>query len=75
MDPDSRPTKNSSVCEADIGYPDGFVFVAGMLNGAFAMGTPDATVHLAEEIPFPGRMSPKPFLLNTYLAFSWLSHT
>jgi choline transport protein len=27
---------------ADIGYPDGFVFVAGMLNGAYAVGTPDA---------------------------------
>jgi choline transport protein len=26
---------------ADIGYPNGFVFVAGMLNGAYAVGTPD----------------------------------
>lgn len=25
---------------ADIGYPSGFVFVAGMLNGAFGNGTP-----------------------------------
>lgn len=30
---------------------NGFVFVAGMLNGAFAVGTPDITSHLAEEIP------------------------
>lgn len=30
---------------------DGFVFLAGMLNGAFAVGTPDITSHLAEEIP------------------------
>lgn len=30
---------------------DGFVFVAGMLNGAFAVGTPDCVSHLAEEIP------------------------
>ncbi len=33
------------------GYSDGFVFVAGMLNGAFAVGTPDCVSHLAEEIP------------------------
>ena len=30
---------------------DGFVFLLGMLNGAFAVGTPDITTHLAEEIP------------------------
>lgn len=33
------------------GYSDGFVFVSGMLNGAFAVGTPDIVTHLAEEIP------------------------
>lgn len=30
---------------------DGFVFLAGMLNGAYAVGCPDCTSHLAEEIP------------------------
>lgn len=30
---------------------DGFAFLLGMLNGAFAVGTPDVTSHLAEEIP------------------------
>jgi len=30
---------------------NGFVFVLGMLNGAFAVGTPDLVSHLAEEIP------------------------
>jgi len=30
---------------------NGFVFMAGMLNGAFAVSTPDITSHLAEEIP------------------------
>lgn len=30
---------------------DGFVFLAGMLNGAFAVSTPDITSHMAEEIP------------------------
>lgn len=29
---------------------DGFVFVAGMLNGAFSVGTPDLVSHMAEEI-------------------------
>lgn len=28
-----------------------FVFLAGMLNGAFAVGTPDCVTHIAEEIP------------------------
>ena len=41
-----------------LGYPDGFVFVAGMLNGAYSVGTPDATTHLAEEIPYPQRNVP-----------------
>ena len=30
---------------------DGLVFLLGMLNGAFAVGTPDIVSHLAEEIP------------------------
>jgi len=30
---------------------NGFVFVAGMLNGAYSVGTPDLSSHLAEEIP------------------------
>lgn len=30
---------------------NGFAFLLGMLNGAFAVGTPDITTHLAEEIP------------------------
>ena len=30
---------------------NGFVFLLGMLNGAFAVGTPDVVSHLAEEIP------------------------
>lgn len=43
---------------ADIGYPDGFVFVAGMLNGAYSVGAVDAVTHLAEEIPNPSRNVP-----------------
>lgn len=30
---------------------NGFVFLLGMLNGAFAVGCPDVVTHLAEEIP------------------------
>lgn len=30
---------------------NGFAFCLGMLNGAFAVGTPDVITHLAEEIP------------------------
>ena len=29
----------------------GFVFLLGMLNGAFSVGTPDLVTHLAEEVP------------------------
>lgn len=43
---------------ADIGYPSGFVFVTGMLNGAFSVGVPDVVSHLAEEIPNPSRNVP-----------------
>lgn len=32
---------------------DGFVFLAGMLNGAYAVGTLDCVSHLAEEISRP----------------------
>jgi amino acid transporter len=37
---------------------NGFVFMAGMLNGAYAVGTPDCVSHLAEEIPNPKRNVP-----------------
>lgn len=29
----------------------GFAFLLGMLNGAYAVGTPDLVTHLAEEVP------------------------
>ena len=40
-----REWQNSTGYESD-----GFVFLLGMLNGAFAVGTPDAVTHLAEEV-------------------------
>jgi choline transport protein len=60
---DGRPPHATSsfvwaVWTADLGYPDGFVFVAGMLNGAYSVGAVDATTHLAEEIPYPSRNVP-----------------
>ncbi|KAF7869911.1 hypothetical protein EAF04_004695 [Stromatinia cepivora] len=43
----------------DTGYSNnGFIFLAGMLNGAYAVGTPDCVSHLAEEIPDPKRNIP-----------------
>ena len=38
--------------QKETGYlSNGLVFCLGMLNGAFAVGTPDVITHLAEEIP------------------------
>ena len=54
---------------ADIGYPNGFVFVAGMLNGAYAMEIPDSTSHLTEEIPSPSRNVPKAITLQFGIGF------
>jgi len=54
---------------AEIGYPNGFVFVAGMLNGAYAMGTPDIASHLAEEIPHPQTNVPKVIGLQMVIGF------
>jgi choline transport protein len=55
--------------QADIGYPNGFVFVAGMLNGAYAVGTPDTVTHLAEEIPIPQKNIPIAIGLQYVIGF------
>ena len=39
---------------------NGFVFLLGMLNGAFGVGTPDIVTHLAEEIPKSDSSNPQP---------------
>ncbi|KAL8703706.1 MAG: hypothetical protein Q9201_003107 [Fulgogasparrea decipioides] len=49
---------------------NGFVFLLGMLNGAFAVGTPDITTHLAEEIPKPSINIPKAILAQFIIGFS-----
>ncbi|KAI9847703.1 MAG: hypothetical protein M1837_001951 [Sclerophora amabilis] len=48
---------------------NGFVFMAGMLNGAFAVGTPDCTSHLAEEIPRPSKNIPKAIAAQMSIGF------
>ncbi|KAJ5642355.1 hypothetical protein N7490_006355 [Penicillium lividum] len=47
----------------------GFVFVMGMLNGAYSVGTPDCSSHLAEEIPSPSRNIPKAILAQMGVGF------
>ena len=55
---------------ADIGYSsDGFVFLMGMLNGAYAIGTPDCVSHLAEEIPRPEINIPKAMVAQLVVGF------
>jgi choline transport protein len=55
---------------------DFFVFLAGMVNGAYAIGTPDCVSHLAEEIPRPSVNLPKAigiqFVLGFFTAFFYL---
>jgi len=41
------------------GWPSGFAFLAGVLNGAFTIGTPDAVTHMSEEVPHPRKDLPK----------------
>jgi choline transport protein len=48
---------------------NGFVFLAGMLNGAFAVGTTDCVTHMAEEIPNPGRTIPKAIFIQCLIGF------
>ncbi|KAF3760375.1 hypothetical protein M406DRAFT_52836 [Cryphonectria parasitica EP155] len=53
-----------------LGYSDGFVFVAGMLNGAYSIGSVDVITHLAEEIPNPQRNVPIGMALQLGIGFS-----
>lgn len=51
------------------GWPDGFAFLTGMLNGAYAVGAIDVVTHCAEEIPLPSRNVPKAMLYQTVIGF------
>lgn len=53
-----------------LGYSDGFVFVAGMLNGAYSIGAVDVITHLAEEIPNPQRNVPIGMALQLGIGFT-----
>ncbi|KZV93945.1 putative choline transport protein [Exidia glandulosa HHB12029] len=41
------------------GWSNGAAFLVGVLNGAYAIGTPDSVTHMAEELPHPRRDLPK----------------
>ncbi|KAI4180261.1 MAG: hypothetical protein L6R41_007348 [Letrouitia leprolyta] len=47
----------------------GFAFLLGMLNGAYAVGTPDLVSHLAEEVPNPSSNIPKAILAQFVFGF------
>ena len=55
---------------ADVGYTSqGFVFLMGMLNGAYSIGTPDCMTHLAEEVPRPEINLPKAIAAQMIIDF------
>jgi choline transport protein len=54
----------------ETGYSsNGLVFCLGMLNGAFAVGTPDVISHLAEEVPRPSKNIPLAILAQYVIGF------
>ncbi|KAK7935285.1 cholin permease [Apiospora marii] len=55
---------------AALGYPDGFVFIAGMVNGAYSLGAVDPLTHLAEEIRNPERDVPIAIGLQFSIGFT-----
>ena len=51
------------------GWSNGVAFLAGVLNGAFTIGTPDAVTHMAEELPNPAVDLPKAVFAQVGLGF------
>ncbi|KAL4803242.1 amino acid/polyamine transporter I [Aspergillus unguis] len=51
------------------GWSDGICFLSGLLNAAFAVGTPDCISHLSEEVPHPERKVPQGIMLQLLTAF------
>ncbi|KAH0604846.1 uncharacterized protein H6S33_006514 [Morchella sextelata] len=49
---------------------DGICFILGLINAAFAVGTPDSLSHLSEEIPNPERLVPRGILLQLATSFT-----
>ncbi|RFU32273.1 hypothetical protein B7463_g4054, partial [Scytalidium lignicola] len=48
----------------------GLVFIMGMLNGAYSIGTPDCTTHLAEEVSKPEVNVPRAMFFQLILGFA-----
>ncbi|KAG5974645.1 hypothetical protein E4U55_008126, partial [Claviceps digitariae] len=61
----------------DVGWPDGFAWMLGLLQGAFALTGFDATAHMIEEIPDPHRQGPRIMLysigIGMFAGFVFLS--
>ncbi|KAH8594553.1 amino acid/polyamine transporter I [Bisporella sp. PMI_857] len=54
----------------ETGYSsNSFVFLMGMLNGAYAIGVPDCVSHLCEELPNPKRNIPKAIAAQMIIGF------
>ncbi|KAJ5935311.1 hypothetical protein N7466_004858 [Penicillium verhagenii] len=52
------------------GWSDGVCFMTGLLNAAFAVGTPDCISHLSEEVPKPESRVPLGIMLQMLTAFT-----
>lgn len=48
---------------------NGLVFVLGMLNGSFNIGTPDCSTHMAEEVPRPAVNIPRAMAVQMSSSF------
>lgn len=51
------------------GWPSGLAFLTGVLNGAFAIGTPDGATHMAEDMPNPRKDLPRAIAAQIGLGF------
>lgn len=54
------------------GWSSGVAFLAGVVNGAFTIGTPDSVSHMSEEVPNPKRDLPKAVLLQVGLGWFYM---
>ncbi|EPS30571.1 hypothetical protein PDE_05523 [Penicillium oxalicum 114-2] len=52
------------------GWSDGVCFMTGLLNAAFAVGTPDCISHLSEEVRKPETRVPQGIMLQMLTAFT-----
>ncbi|KAI1822927.1 amino acid/polyamine transporter I [Xylaria intraflava] len=61
----------------EVGWPDGFAWLLGLLQGAFALTGFDGVVHMIEEIPNPTQEGPKIMLytigIGMFTGFVFLS--